>query len=75
MAETRDASLGEKRERWIQGRNYTTEAQAEEARLAYNQGVIEALHHAGQLQLQHRPRRLVTELTTRPVPLMTRSLA
>lgn len=70
-------TLGEKRERWIGSQRYTTEEQAEAARLAYNQGAIDALHHQGELQLQHRPRpaRIIAGLVTRPVELETRGAA
>lgn len=71
-------SLGERRERWIQQQQYTTDEQVEAARLAYNQGAIDALHHQGALQLQHRasPARVIAGLVTRPVqPAFTRDAA
>lgn len=72
---TPNQTLGDKRERWIASQQFQSGEAAEAARTAYNQGVIDALHHQGQLALATRPRpaRLISGLVTRPVPLEVRS--
>lgn len=74
---TKRGTLGEKRERWIASQQFATAQEADNARVAYNQGAIDALHHQGELQLQHRPRpaQVIAGLVTRPIQLETRGAA
>lgn len=69
--DTHPITLEERRERWIEQQAFRSKDEADLARLHYNAGAADALVHAA--ELRERARSGALPLTTRPVPLHTRS--